>query len=52
MKNTMYRVMPEYYDFWGCYDEETATVSMDTIQELAIEWETPVDELMKQVEEI
>ena len=46
-----YRIKPEFYDLWGAY-EGFDTVTGDQIKDLAFEWETTVEELMEQVEEI
>ena len=46
-----YKIKPEFYDLWGAY-EGNDTVTADTINDLAAEWEKPIDELMEQVEEV
>lgn len=45
-----YRIKPEFYDLWGAY-EGFNTVTEEQIKDLALEWETTVEELMEQVEE-
>ena len=52
MANKLYRVLPEFYADWGVYDDDEATVDMEQIIWLSGEWETPVEELMEQVEEV
>ena len=46
-----YRIKPEYYDMWGVC-EGNDIVTADEIDRLANEWETPVEALMEQVEEV
>ena len=52
MANTLYRVLPEFYADWGVYDDGDEIVDMEQIIWLSGEWETPVEELMEQVEEV
>ena len=52
MANRLYRVLPEFYADWGVYDDDEAIVDMEQIIWLSSEWETPVEELMEQVEEV
>lgn len=52
MKKTLYRVLPEFYADWGVYDDGDEIVDMEQIIWLSGEWETPVEELMEQVEEV
>lgn len=52
MTNTLYRVLPEFYADWGVFDDDEAIVDMEQIRWLSGEWETPVEELMEQVEEV
>lgn len=44
-----YRVKPEFYDFWGAY-EGADDVTVDTVAQLAIEWETALYTLFQQLE--
>lgn len=52
MANTLYRILPEFYADWGVCDDDEATVDMEQIIWLSGEWDTPVEELMEQVEEV
>ena len=52
MANKLYRVLPEFYADWGVFDDDEAIVDMEQIIWLSGEWETPVEELMEQVEEV
>lgn len=52
MTNALYRVLPEFYADWGVFDDDEAIVDMEQIIWLSGEWDTPVEELMEQVEEI
>jgi hypothetical protein len=52
MANKLYRVLPEFYADWGVYNDDEAIVDMEQIIWLSGEWETPVEELMEQVEEV
>ena len=52
MANTLYRVLPEFYEDWGIYDDGDEIVDMEQIIWLSGEWEKPVEELMEQVEEV
>lgn len=52
MTNTLYRVLPEFYEDWGVFDDDEAIVDMEQIRWLSGEWDTPVEELMEQVEEV
>jgi hypothetical protein len=52
MANTLYRVLPAFYADWGIYDDGDEIVDMEQIIWLSSEWETPVEELMEQVEEV
>ena len=52
MANTLYRVLPEFYEDWGVFDDDEAIVDMEQIIWLSGEWETPIEELMEQVEEV
>ena len=52
MANTLYRVLPEFYEDWGIYDDGDEIVDMKQIRWLSGEWEKPVEELMEQVEEV
>jgi len=45
-----FKIKPEYYDLWGAY-EGNDIVTADQINELAVEWEMPVEALMEQVDE-
>ena len=47
-----YRVLPEFWADWGVFDEDEAIVDMEQIIWLSGEWETPVEDLMEQVEEV
>lgn len=51
-----YHVLPEYQDAWygNLSTEEIgdATVTEEEIRRLAREWDTPLEDLMDQVEEI
>ena len=46
-----FKIKPEFYDQWGAY-EGNDTVTADTINDLAAEWEMTVNDLMEQIEEI
>ena len=48
----MYRIMSEYWDEWGANTEEEAVVDMAEIERLAAEWETSVESLLEQCEEV
>ena len=52
MAKTLYRVKPEFYADWGVYDDGDEIVDMEQIRWLSGEWDTPVEELMEQVEEV
>lgn len=44
-----YRILPDYYDFWGADAENNMTTAGEIVN-LAGEWEKSVDDLMRQVE--
>ena len=52
MAKTLYRVLPEFYADWGIYDDGDEIVDMEQITWLSGEWNTPIEELMEQVEEV
>ena len=49
---TTYIIKNEYWDMWGVSSEDEAVVDMAEIERLAAEWETSVDELLTQVDEV
>lgn len=52
MENTteLYRVLPEFQEFWGSDVDDDTAVSLDDIKFFASEWGVSVDELLQQVE--
>ena len=46
-----YKILPQYYDEWGCVEEGNDIVTFDEIKRLAVEWGMTVEELIEQVEE-
>lgn len=52
MFDKWYTVKPEYAHLWGenCY--ENTLVSEETVHDLSSEWETPLDELLHQLNEV
>lgn len=46
-----YQIKSEYYDLWGAC-EGNDIVTTEEIERLAGEWDTTIEELMEQVDEI
>lgn len=47
-----YHILPDYLSQWG---EDTTTetvITQDEVEQLAADWEKPIDELLTQLEEI
>lgn len=51
MTNTIYRVLPEYWDLWGAY-EGNDVITLDEIKQCAQGWEMDIESLLMEVEEI
>lgn len=47
-----YEVKAEYWDMWGITNEEDAIIDQNEVERLSAEWETPVENLLEQIEEI
>ncbi len=46
----LYRILPEYYDLWGC-TSDTCVITESDMLRLCEEWGITVDEAMEQLEE-
>ena len=46
----LYRILPEYYDEWGC-TSDTCVITESDMLRLCEEWGITVDEAMEQLEE-
>lgn len=47
-----FRIRPEFLTLWGEETTADTVVTMNDIEELAADWEKPVEDLMQQVEEV
>ena len=47
-----YTIMPEYLDQWGADADENTIITQDDVERLATDWETSVEELLDQLEEV
>lgn len=52
MEKRNYKIKSEYWDMWGVNNDDEAIINYDELERLAMEWEIPVDELMRQVEQL
>lgn len=48
-----FKVKPEFFDNWFVSDfDPDYIIDMDEVEQLAIEWDTTVEELLEQLDEI
>lgn len=47
-----YKILPEFVPYWTSIEDESPIITETEICRLSKAWGIPVDELMKQVEEI
>lgn len=48
----MYTIKPEYLPLWGEDADENTIITQDDVERLAADWETSVEELLEQLEEV